>query len=156
MPAAMHSFYLRHMYQKNLLAKPGGITIAGVPIHLEQIETPSYLLATREDHIAPWKSTYAATHIYKGPVRFVLAASGHIAGVVNPPSKKKYNHWVSDSLPKSPDSWLEKAKEKAGSWWEDWAKWAVAYNGPKVAARRVGSGKLKPIEAAPGNYVNVK
>jgi len=156
MPAAMHSFYLRNMYQKNLLAKPGGITIDGVPIHLEKIETPTYMLSTREDHIAPWKSTYAATHIYKGPMRFVLAASGHIAGVVNPPSKKKYSHWVSDSLPSSPEKWFEKAKEKSGSWWEDWAAWAEKFSGSKVPARKPGSGKLKAIEDAPGSYVKVK
>jgi polyhydroxyalkanoate synthase len=156
MPAAMHSFYLRHMYQKNLLVKPGGITIAGVPIHLEQIKTPSYLLATREDHIAPWKSTYVATHVYKGPVRFVLAASGHIAGVVNPPCKHKYNYWISDALPESPESWFEKSKEKPGSWWEDWIVWAKAYSGARVPARRAGGGRLKPIEDAPGSYVNVK
>jgi polyhydroxyalkanoate synthase len=156
MPAAMHSFYLRHMYYENLLAKPGGITIAGVPIHLERNDTPAYLLSTREDHIAPWKSTYAATHIYKGPMRFVLAASGHIAGVVNPPSKNKYNYWISDALPKSPESWLEKAKEKSGSWWSDWKDWIAGYGGAMVPARKVGGGKLKPIEDAPGSYVKVK
>jgi polyhydroxyalkanoate synthase len=156
MPAAMHSFYLRQMYQKNLLAKPGGITIAGVPIHLEKLDTPSYLLSTREDHIAPWKSTYAATHIYKGAVRFVLAASGHIAGVVNPPSKQKYSHWVCNSLPETPEAWFEKAKEKPGSWWTDWVEWIAPFSGAKVPARKVGAGKLKPIEAAPGSYVKVK
>jgi len=156
MPAAMHSFYLRHMYHENLLAKPGGLTVGGVPIHLERNDTPAYLLSTREDHIAPWKSTYAATHIYKGPMRFVLAASGHIAGVVNPPSRHKYNYWVSDALPKSPESWFEKAVEKPGSWWNDWEAWVKPYGGPSVPARKVGSGKLKPIEDAPGSYVKVK
>lgn len=155
MPAAMHSFYLRQMYQKNLLAKPGGLTIEGMPMHLEKIDTPTYLLSTREDHIAPWKSTYATTQIYKGPIRFVLAASGHIAGVVNPPSKKKYNHWVAEQLPKSPEKWLENAKEVTGSWWMDWVKWVKPYTGAKVPARKVGSGKLKPIENAPGSYVKV-
>jgi polyhydroxyalkanoate synthase len=157
MPAAMHSFYLRNMYQKNLLIKPGGITLCGVPIHLETITTPTFMLSTREDHIAPWKSTYAATQIFKGPVQFVLAASGHIAGVVNPPVKKKYSHWVgSGHSSKTPDGWFAKAKERPGSWWGDWANWAVLHGGTKVSARKVGSGKLRAIENAPGSYVKVK
>jgi polyhydroxyalkanoate synthase len=160
MPAAMHSFYLRSMYQKNLLVRPGGITIAGVPIDLSTIDTPTYMLSTREDHIAPWKSTYAATHIYRGPIRFVLAASGHIAGVVNPPGRKKYSHWVSESeagaFPKSPESWLAKSREEAGSWWPDWLAWHAAYRGSKVPARQPGGGKLAPIEPAPGRYARVK
>ncbi|MDE3059474.1 MAG: class I poly(R)-hydroxyalkanoic acid synthase [Pseudomonadota bacterium] len=155
MPAAMHSFYLRNMYQKNLLVKPGALTIAGVPIDLSTITTPSYILSTREDHIAPWKSTYAATQVYSGPTRFVLAASGHIAGVVNPPAKKKYSHWVSDSkkLPKSPEKWFETAREIPGSWWPDANDWQKPFAGPKIPARKPGAGKLKPIEPAPGSYV---
>lgn len=156
MPAAMHSFYLRNMYQNNRLMKKGGITIAGVPIDLTTIETPTYMLSTREDHIAPWKSTYASTQIYKGSKRFVLAASGHIAGVINPPTKNKYSHWVGDGeLPSSPDKWLETAKEVEGSWWPDWMRWHEQFAGPKVPARKVGGGKLKPIEDAPGSYVKV-
>ena len=98
MPAAMHSFYLRKMYQENLLVQPGGITLGGVPIDLRRIKTPAFLLSTREDHIAPWRSTYAATQLYEGPVKFVLSASGHIAGVVNPPGSK-YGHWENDKQP---------------------------------------------------------
>ena len=94
MPARMHSFYLRKMYQENLLAEPGGISLAGVPIDLRKIKTPAYFLSTREDHIAPWKSTYRGTQLLGGPKRFVLAASGHIAGVVNPPEGGKYSHWI--------------------------------------------------------------
>ncbi|MDE3017228.1 MAG: class I poly(R)-hydroxyalkanoic acid synthase, partial [Pseudomonadota bacterium] len=126
MPAVMHSFYLRNMYQKNLLVKSGALKINGVPIDLRTITTPTYILATREDHIAPWKSTYIATQTYKSKVlRFVLAASGHIAGVVNPPAKKKYSHWVSHNhdFPKSSDKWLEAAEEHPGSWWPDCHKW---------------------------------
>jgi len=156
MPAAMHSFYLRNMYQKNLLVKPGGIKICGVPIHVEEITTPTFMLSTREDHIAPWKSTYAATQLFKGPIKFVLAASGHIAGVVNSPVKKKYSHWVGNSLPKSPDEWFKKAKELPGSWWPDLADWLAPRSGEKVAARKVGGSKFKPIEDAPGSYVKVK
>jgi len=162
MPATMHSFYLRNMYQKNLLIKPGGLTIGGVPIDLRTITTPTYILSTREDHIAPWKSTYASTQIYKGDIRFVLAASGHIAGVINPPAKQKYCHWVNHSLhssgakmPPNPEKWLEKAEEHPGSWWPDWIKWHKKFAGEKVPARAIGGGKIKPIEPAPGSYVKV-
>jgi polyhydroxyalkanoate synthase len=157
MPATMHSFYLRNMYQKNLLIQPGGLTIGGVPIDLRTITTPSYILSTREDHIAPWKSTYAATNVYKGDIRFVLAGSGHIAGAINPPVKKKYNHWVSHGhdFPTSPDAWLKGAQEHPGSWWQDWNTWQQKFAGPKVPARAIGGGKVKPIEDAPGSYVKV-
>ncbi len=155
MPAAMHSFYLRNMYQKNQLIKPGGITVGGVPIDLHTINTPTYMLSTREDHIAPWKSTYTATQIFKGSIRFVLAASGHIAGVVNPPTKQKYCHWINEELPESADKWLESAKEYPGSWWPDWDNWQKQFTGEKVPARAVGSGKLKPLCDAPGTYVKV-
>jgi polyhydroxyalkanoate synthase len=156
MPAAMHSFYLRSMYQDNKLVEPGGITLAGVPIDLTQVKTPSYFLSTREDHIAPWASTYQATQIFAGPIRFVLSASGHIAGVVNPPAAGKYSHWVNANLAKTPATWLKGAKEVPGSWWPDWAKWAARRAGPKVKARVPGAGKLKPIEDAPGSYVRVR
>lgn len=155
MPAAMHSFYLRNMYQQNKLVKPNGITIGGVPIDLRTIETPTYMLSTREDHIAPWKSTYAATQIFGSNIRFVLAASGHIAGVINPPAKQKYCHWINENLPKSADDWLKSAQEHTGSWWPDWNKWQEQFSGGKVPARTIGSGKLKPIEDAPGSYVKV-
>jgi len=156
MPAAMHSFYLRRMYLENKLIEPGGLTFDGVPIDLRKIEVPAYILACREDHIAPWKSTYAATQLYRGPVRFVLSASGHVAGVVNPPKKKKYNFWTAGKNPTSPDAWLESAAATDGSWWTDWGKWLAKKGGQKVAARKVGSGALKPIEAAPGSYAKVR
>ena len=156
MPAAMHSFYLRNMYQENKLVVPGGITLAGVPIDVSTITTPSFLLSTREDHIAPWKSTYAATQLYRGPVKFVLAASGHIAGVVNPPGKSKYGHWENAKNPPTPDEWLATAKQYPDSWWPAWEKWIAKYAGGEVPARKPGDGKLKPIENAPGSYVLVK
>ena len=156
MPTAMHSFYLRNMYQENRLVVPGGIALAGVPIDLSTIATPSFLLSTREDHIAPWKSTYSATQIYKGPVTFTLAASGHIAGVVNPPGKVKYGHWSTSTTPPSPDEWLATAEQNPGSWWPSWEKWISQYAGDSVPARKPGDGKLKPIEDAPGSYVMVK
>lgn len=151
MPAAMHSFYLRNMYQNNLLTQPGKLTIGGEKIDLTTIKTPSYLLSTREDHIAPWKSTYASTQIYSGDTRFVLAASGHIAGVVNPPEKNKYSHWINEQLPASPNDWFEDAKEYEGSWWPDWISWHEQFAGKKVPARKLGKG----IEPAPGRYVKV-
>jgi polyhydroxyalkanoate synthase len=161
MPAAMHSFYLRNMYQKNLLVRPGGIELDGVAIDLATIKTPTLILSTREDHIAPWKSTYAATQLYKGPIKFMLAASGHIAGVVNPPAAKKYGHWVGaqktgKDYPPSPEEWLGKAENRPGSWWPEWREWLRAHDGGEVPARKPGDGKLKPIEDAPGSYVLVK
>jgi polyhydroxyalkanoate synthase len=155
MPATMHSFYLRNMYQKNLLVQPGALTINGVAIDLTTIKTPTYILSSKEDHIAPWKSTYAATQIYGGDIRFVLAASGHIAGVINPPAKQKYSHWINAKLAKTPDDWFKQAKELPGSWWTDWDKWQQQFTGTKVAARKPGSGKLKPLEDAPGSFVKV-
>ncbi|HXP73736.1 MAG TPA: class I poly(R)-hydroxyalkanoic acid synthase [Stellaceae bacterium] len=156
MPAAMHSFYLRNMYQENKLVVPRGITLAGVPIDVSTISTPSFLLSTREDHIAPWKSTYAATQLYRGPVKFVLAASGHIAGVVNPPGRSKYGHWENAKNPPTPDAWLATAKQHPDSWWPVWNKWIGKYAGGEVPARKPGDGKLKTIESAPGSYVLVK
>ncbi len=156
MPAAMHSFYLRKMYQENLLAKAGGIELKGVPIDLTKIKTPSFMLSTKEDHIAPWASTYAATQLFSGPVRFVLAASGHIAGVVNPPASGKYNYWTNAKNPKEPEDWLSAAVEHPGSWWPEWSKWLAKHSGVKVPARVPGDGKLRVTEDAPGAYVAVK
>jgi polyhydroxyalkanoate synthase subunit PhaC len=155
MPSAMHSFYLRNMYQENLLVRPGGITLDGVPIDLGRIRIPSFLLATREDHIAPWQSTYAATQIYKGPVKFVLSASGHIAGVVNPPGSK-YGHWKNETNPPTAEAWFSGAVQHPDSWWPSWQRWVAKYGGGAVPARRAGDGKLKPIEDAPGSYVKVR
>jgi poly[(R)-3-hydroxyalkanoate] polymerase subunit PhaC len=155
MPSAMHSFYLRNMYQENLLIRPGGITLDGVPIDLGKIRTPSFLLSTQEDHIAPWRSTYAATRLYKGPVKFVLSASGHIAGVVNPPGSK-YGHWENDANPPSAEAWFAGATQKPDTWWPSWERWVVKYGGGEVPARQPGEGKLQPIEDAPGSYVRVR
>ena len=119
MPAAMHSFYLRSMYQENKLTA-GEITLLDTPIDLTRIKTPSFILSTREDHIAPWKSTFAATKLYRGPTRFVLAASGHIAGVVNPPAANKYGFWTNEKKAKTPEGWLEGATQHDGSWWAEW------------------------------------
>jgi polyhydroxyalkanoate synthase subunit PhaC len=156
MPAAMHSFYLRKMYQENLLAKPGGISLKKTPIDLTKVKTPVFIMSTKEDHIAPWKSTYAATQLYQGPVTFVLAASGHVAGVVNPPASGKYHHWVNPKTPKDPEVWLKTATEQPGSWWPSWSRWVAQFADGKVKARRPGDGKLRPIEDAPGSYAKVR
>lgn len=155
MPAKMHSFYLRRMYQQNDLVKPGGIELEGVKIDLRRVKLPTYMLSTREDHIAPWASTYRATSLFKGPMRFVLAASGHIAGVVNPPEAGKYSHWVGKDLPGKHDEWLHGATELAGSWWPDWQRWVAAQAPETVPARQPGAGGLPALEPAPGSYVKV-
>jgi polyhydroxyalkanoate synthase len=153
MPAAMHGFYLRRFYHENRLVEPSGITLAGEPIDLRRIKLPVYWVSTREDHIAPWKSTYAATQLYQGPKRFVLAGSGHIAGIINPPSSGKYGWWTAAELPPDPDEWLAAATHHEGSWWDDWAAWNAARSGPMVPAREPGAGGLPALEPAPGSYV---
>jgi polyhydroxyalkanoate synthase len=156
MPYAMHSFYLRRFYQENRLIEPGGISLCGVPIDLRHIRLPVYMLSTREDHIAPWASTYAATRLYRGKTTFVLAGSGHIAGIINPPSVEKYGYWTNAALPPDPADWLEGAEQHAGSWWPHWRDWNAAHAGKKVAARHPGDGALTPIEDAPGSYVRAR
>ncbi|MCK6418174.1 MAG: class I poly(R)-hydroxyalkanoic acid synthase [Alphaproteobacteria bacterium] len=152
MPAAMQRFYLRKMYRENLLAKANGLNMLGVPIDVRSIKTPAYFLSTREDHIAPWKATYAGAHLLGGKVTFTLAASGHIAGVINPPDSGKYCHWVREAKADTPDDWLKTAKEHPGSWWPDWAKWIKPFGGKMIAARKIG----KSLEDAPGSYVKRK
>jgi polyhydroxyalkanoate synthase len=154
MPARMHSFYLRNMYIKNLLGVPGGITLAGEPIDLSKVRLPAYFISTVEDHIAPWKTTYKGARYLKGPVRFVLGGSGHIAGIVNPPAAKKYHYWTNDALPETAEAWFEGATQRPGSWWEDWQAWIDAQNAgePKVKARN----PQNPLEDAPGSYAMMR
>ncbi len=156
MPRDMHSFYVRNMYQKNLLREPGGITLADVPIDLRKIKTPVCFLSAYEDHIAPWTSTYAGTQLVGGPVKFVLSGSGHIAGVINPASSDKYGFWLNPNTPPNPDDWFKDAVQQEGSWWPDWLAWLQPNAGPHVPARTPGDGKLKPIEDAPGSYVKMR
>jgi polyhydroxyalkanoate synthase len=154
MPARMHSFYLRNMYLKNLMAVPGGMTLAGVPIDLSQVKMPAYFISTVEDHIAPWQGTYKGARYLGGPVRFVLGGSGHIAGIVNPPAAKKYHYWTNAALPPSAEEWLCGAEQVPGSWWEDWQAWIDKQNAgePKVPARQP-----KPaLEDAPGSYAMLR
>jgi polyhydroxyalkanoate synthase len=156
MPATMQSFYLRNMYHRNILKNAGGITLANVPIDLRKIDIPIYFLSTREDHIAPWRSIYSGSQLVSGPVRFVLGASGHVAGVINPPSANKYGYWTSKSKSADPETWLNGATFHEGSWWTDWAKWIADYGGGQVPAREPGSSELAAIEDAPGSYVRVR
>jgi len=156
MPAANHSFYLRNCYLDNNLSK-GKVMLGNTPINLKAIKVPVYNLATREDHIAPAKSVLLGSKFFGGPVRFVLSGSGHIAGVINPPDKKKYQFWTGPK-PRNADvnGWLAKAKEHPGSWWPDWLVWLVKQNPTEVPARIPGEGPLKAIEDAPGSYVKVR
>lgn len=156
MPKEMHSFYLRNMYLENNLVKPGGITLGGVPIDLTTVDLPTYMISCKEDHIAPWISTYEATKLFKGKVRFVLSASGHIAGVVNPPAAGKYCFWTNTKNPESAEDWLADSKENPGSWWTDWDKWLKPKSGKKIAARVPGKGGLKVIEDAPGAFCKAR
>jgi polyhydroxyalkanoate synthase len=156
LPATMLLFYLKWVYRENRLLQPGGLSLAGVPIDLSRVKTPTYLFATKDDHIAPWQSCYPGTQAFAGPKRFVLGASGHIAGVINPPAARKYGYWTNPRLPKEPATWLKSAKFQEGSLWPDWSAWLVRKAGKKVPARHPGEGRLKPIEDAPGSYVKVR
>jgi polyhydroxyalkanoate synthase len=155
MPAANHAFYLRQCYLNNTLSS-GKMTIANVHLDLKKVTVPIYNLATREDHIAPAKSAFLGSKFFGGPVKYVLSGSGHIAGVVNPPSKAKYQYWTGGKAGTgSLEAWLKKAKEHPGSWWPNWIEWIKSHGDEQVPPREPGGGKLKPIEDAPGRYVKV-
>ncbi|MFA7276631.1 MAG: class I poly(R)-hydroxyalkanoic acid synthase [Pseudobdellovibrionaceae bacterium] len=158
MPAAMHKFYLRNMYRDNKLCKAGGIKLGGTPIDVSKIKVPSYFISTKEDHIAPWASTYEGMLLLSGKKRFVLAASGHVAGVINPPAAGKYHYWINETIDdrQHPEEWLDKADQRNGSWWLDWAEWVKGTSGKMVQARDPKKGKLPLIEPAPGRYVKMK
>ena len=153
MPAKMHSFYLRNMYQRNLLKEPGALELAGESIDLGRIDIPAYFMSAREDHIAPWQSTIRGPRLLAGPTRYVLGGSGHIAGVINPPHKNKYGYWTNTAKTVDQDEWLAGAEAHEGSWWNDWGQWLAEHGGDHVTARKVGSKKHAPIEPAPGSYV---
>jgi polyhydroxyalkanoate synthase len=156
MPAGNHSFYLRNCYLDNKLSK-GKMEIGGTKLDLKKVKVPVYNLATREDHIAPAKSVLFGSQFFGGPVKYVLAGSGHIAGVVNPPGKAKYQYWTGGKPAGSNvDDWLKRATEHPGSWWPDWLKWLKSHDAKTAPARKIGGDKLKPTEDAPGSYVKVK
>jgi polyhydroxyalkanoate synthase len=156
MPIAMHSYYLREMYLENKLVEPGGITLNGIPVDLTRIEIPIFLQSSKEDHIAPYPSVYKATRHYSGPVTFMLAGSGHIAGVVNSPEMNKYYYLKNAEVPENVEDWIESAEFHEGSWWPYWHQWLYRKSGRKVPARIPGDGGLDVIEDAPGRYVRMK
>jgi polyhydroxyalkanoate synthase len=156
MPKRLHIDYLRRFYQDNALAQ-GKLELGGVKLDLKAVKTPIYAQASREDHIAPYRSVYRGAHLFGGPVTFVLSGSGHVAGVINHPAAGKYQHWTNAHLPASADGWLADAEERPGSWWPHWAAWLAQRSGDKTATPRdPAKGKLKPIEDAPGSFVKVK
>jgi polyhydroxyalkanoate synthase len=176
LPGPMYCWYLRHMYLQNELKQPGALTVCGEKVDLRQIEAPVFVYGSREDHIVPWTAAYASVPLLQGSggrrtsgakgakqadkktVQFVLGASGHIAGVINPPAKGKRSHWTNDAdLPADPEAWLAGATEHPGSWWPTWSGWLKPHGGKLVAAPKApGSAKFKPIEPAPGRYVKAK
>ncbi len=156
MPMAMHIYYLRQMYLNNRLVEPGTLIMNDVPVDLRNIKIPIYLQAGKEDHIAPYNSVYKATQLYSGPVTFMLAGSGHIAGVVNPPSANKYYFYTNPETPEKVEDWIANAEHHPGSWWPHWHNWLYRKSGKKVAARIPGKGGLPVIEDAPGRYVKMK
>ena len=160
LPGPFYAWYLRNMYLENNLVKPGKLTVCGESIDLNLVTLPSYIYGSREDHIVPINSAYASTQVLPGEKRFVMGASGHIAGVINPPAKNKRSHWIREdgALPESLDAWLEGAQEHPGSWWTDWAAWLQKHSGKLIAAPKTyGKGaKFKVIEPAPGRYVKQK
>ena len=155
MPKALHLFYLRKFYGENALAK-GELELGGVKLDLGLVKTPIYVQSSKEDHIAPYRSVYKGARLFGGPVNFMMSGSGHIAGVINHPDAKKYQHWTNPELPPTVEEWMKGAVEHPGSWWPDWAKWLKARSGGQVPARDPSKGPLKPLEDAPGSYVKVK
>jgi len=154
MTSAMFTWYLRNMYLENNLAQPGGIELCGVPVDLGKIDCPIYYLSTIDDHIAPWKTTFESTELLKGKMEFVLAASGHVAGVINPASKNKRNFWIGGELGQGADHWLETAHSMPGSWWGNWDEWLKSQGGKQIAApQHSGNDEYQVLEPAPGSYV---
>ncbi len=154
MPAAMHSTYLRKMYMENVFCEPGGVIVGEVPIDLHKVETPAYFVSAAEDHIAPWKTTYLGAQIFSGPVTFVLAKSGHIAGIINPPGPRQYGHFTGPSVDGlTPEEWFAESEPHDESWWPRWAEWVSGYGGEKVTARIPGARELEVMEDAPGSFV---
>ncbi|WP_417483838.1 class I poly(R)-hydroxyalkanoic acid synthase [Maricaulis salignorans] len=155
MPKALHLWYLKNMYRDNKLAK-GELDFNGVKLELGSVHTPVYMQASRDDHIAPYPSVYRGARLFGGPVRYMMAGSGHIAGVINHPDAHKYQYWTNDALPGTVEEWLEGATETPGSWWLDWRDWLYQRSGKAVAARQPGGGKLTAIRDAPGSNVLVR
>jgi polyhydroxyalkanoate synthase len=165
LPGPMFCWYLRNTYLANKLREPGGTVQCGEPVDLGAIEAPAFVYASKEDHIVPWKTAYASTQLLRGDTSFVLGASGHIAGVINPPAKNKRNYWTvapdaagdQARLDADPDSWFDGAESVPGSWWPAWIDWLAPHSGTRVVARKkLGNAEFPPIEEAPGSYVKEK
>ena len=157
LPGAMFVYYVRNTYLENNLRIPRKLTMCGAPVDLSSIALPTYIMAAREDHIVPWKTAYQSTQLLRGKIKFVLSASGHIAGVVNPAGKSRRTYWAAATLPENADAWLESAQSHPGSWWPDWAKWLARRGGKKIPApTAAGNAAYPPIEPAPGRYVRVR
>jgi polyhydroxyalkanoate synthase subunit PhaC len=157
LPGPMFCWYLRNMYLENNLREPDKTVQCGVPVDLSQIDVPAFLYASRDDHIVPWRTAYASTELLAGDVTFVLGASGHIAGVINPASKNKRNHWVGDATGPDPERWLASASSVPGSWWPKWSDWLVQQAGGEIPApRSLGNRQYRRVEPAPGRYVKAK
>ena len=156
LPGPMFCWYIRNLYLENKLGQPGATTMCGIPVDLGHIEVPAFLYASREDHIVPWQTAYRSTELLGGDITFVLGASGHIAGVINPPAKKKRNYWVGEVRPAAQE-WIDNARSEPGSWWPVWTDWLAGNAGAKVAApKKAGSRSFPVIEPAPGRYVKTK
>jgi len=155
MPEKLHLSYLRQCYKDNALAL-GKMLLGGVKLDLSKIKVPIYMQSAREDHIAPANSVFKATKLFGGPVRFILAGSGHIAGVINPPAARKYQYWTNNRKTETLEGWRQGAREHPGSWWPDWNDWLSKLSGGKIPARDPGDGKLTVLGDAPGEYVKVK
>ena len=154
LPASMYVAYIEDMYLQNKLIQPGALTLCGEKIDLSQIDVPCYFLCTIEDHIAPWKATFKTKDLFAGPAEYVLGASGHIAGVINPPRKNKRHYWFNGERTTDPERWLETAEQAPGSWWPHWDQWLKSQGGAlKAAPKRLGNAQFEPIEPAPGRYV---
>ena len=163
LPGPLNCWYLRNTYLENNLVKPGKAVVCGEKVDLRKVDLPVYIYGSREDHIVPIDGAYASTHVLPGKKRFVMGASGHIAGVINAPAKNKRSYWTgpADKFPAKADDWIASAKEHPGSWWTDWAAWLKAQSGKEIAAPKAyggGAGKIKykAIEPAPGRYVKAK
>jgi len=152
-PKTVHSFLLRNFFLVNNLAKPDFLKLQGVGIDLQRITTPAYTVGASEDHIVPWRSAFKMRDLVSGPVRFVLAESGHIAGIINPPAQKKRGYWTNESATKDPEEWFAGATKHEGSWWVDWAPWLEARSGELVAPPPLGNAEFPPLMDAPGTYV---
>lgn len=157
LPGPFAAWYLRRLYLENRLSQPGGLDMCGVRADLRRLDMPAFLYASREDHIVPWKTSYLSRGLLSGPTRFVLGASGHIAGVINPPLRMKRSHWTSEGSAPTGDEWFAAAKEVQGSWWPQWSEWLAGFAGKRRLARKaLGSERHVPIEPAPGRYVREK